>query len=128
MGRAQDGTHISDSAGRLRFHCEGCGEPLDEEQWWITSYPQAVHTRCRNWRSVKFPFARHLGVLGRAEHALEDDAAVELVKKALRYLHGLEQQWPIPGAKGVLNASELLRRLRARLCHLDVDPKWVNQI
>ncbi len=127
MGRAHDGSHIAESAGRLRFRCCVCGGGFGTEQWWIVSYPDAVHTRCRDWAQVAFPFARHLDILGRAAHVLGPEAAW-YVRTAHRFLSTMKQAWPAPGADGVLRASELLRRLRGQLAALQVDAKWVNQI
>lgn len=127
MGRAKDGSHIAESAGRLRFSCAACGEAFGTEQWWIVQYPQAVHTRCRDWQEVPFPFARHVDLLERATRVV-DDEAVWYVRTAHRFFLAMRRSWPSPGADGVLRASELLRRLRAQLAGLHVDAKLVNQI
>lgn len=126
--RAEDGSHLSAAANaKADHHCEVCGEVLGAEQWWVTRYPQGVHTRCRDWGAVPFPYQRHLKLLGRLRHSLEGSAR-EFVVKADDWLRAMERGWPAPGADGVVRGAELMRRLRTHLADLGVEPRVTNQL
>ena len=126
--RAEDGSHLSAAADAQQQRlCEVCGGELGLEQWWVTHYPAGVHTRCRSWSEVAFPYARHLKLLRRMRFSLDGEAQ-EFVMLADQWLRGMERGWPKPGAEGVLKAALLLRRLRSRLAALHVEPRLVNQL
>jgi len=126
--RAEDGSHLTAAADaqKQRF-CEVCEGELGIEQWWVTRYPQGVHTRCREWSEVAFPYARHLQLLRRLRASLEGEAH-ELVSLADDWMRGMERGWPKPGADGVIKGALLLRRLRTRLAALEVEPRLTNQL
>ncbi len=126
--RAEDGSHLTAAANARQEHrCEICGGVLGAEQWWVKRYPSGVHTRCRDWTAVGFPYRRHLTLLGRMRHSLEGSAR-DLVVLADDWLRGMERGWPAPGAEGVIKGAELMRRLRSRLAELGVEPRLTNQL
>ena len=126
--RAEDGSHLAHAANaRCESLCDVCGGALGTEQWWVTRYPQGVHTRCRDWTCVGFPSRRHRTLLGRLRRSL-DGRAREMVILADDWLRDVEKNWPAPGAEGVIKSSELMRRLRTRLVELGVQPRVTNQL
>lgn len=127
MVRAEDGSHLAASAGPVVRRCEVCGGVLGDAQWWVTRYPRGVHTACRDWSTVPFPFQRHLGVLARMRRHLDGEALL-CVRAAERWLARMMRAWPTPGARGVLAASRMLGRLRTKLSTLGIEPKKINQL
>jgi len=125
--RAEDGSHISRADAGTPTRCALCGHLLGDEQWWVTRYPDAVHTRCRNWAAVEYPYKRHLALLAKLKHTVDGEAR-EYVVMAERWLKAQMRAWPSPGAEGVVKASQLLVRLRARLVTCGVDTKVLNQL
>lgn len=130
--RAEDGSHLSRAAdARPVRRCERCGEDLGLEQWWVTQYPHGVHTRCRDWRAVPFPFARHLELLRKMRYSSSTEGAGDarrMLDAAEAWLRRMDRAWPRPGGDGVVVASRMLRRLRARLAEEGVDARLLNQL
>lgn len=125
--RAEDGSHISRADAGTPVRCDVCGHQLGDEQWWVTAYPRAEHTRCRDWAAVPYPFKRHLALMSKLRRTLDGEAR-EYVVLTERWLKEQLRMWPEPGAQGVIKASRLLVRLRARLVACEVSTKVVNQL
>jgi hypothetical protein len=126
--RAEDGSHLTAAATvHTTKTCVVCAEPLGSEQWWVVDYPEGVHTRCRDWSAVPYPYQRHIDLLGRMAKALEGEPR-ELTMKARAWLTSQRSTWPAAGAEGVVRSSSLISRLRHRLSHSAVELRLINQL
>ncbi len=128
MGYAHDGAHLTQHRV-LPTVCEGCGEPLGAEQWWVIDFPRAVHTRCRDWEACCFPYEGKLEVCERLERQLRRDGELEaasLVKATVLWFQRRRQVWPADAIQTVNSGSRLAERLRSKLTHLGITSKLKN--
>jgi hypothetical protein len=122
-----DGSHIAGGSAGVPRRCEVCNQELGDEQWWITRFPNAVHTRCRDWTRVAFPFARHVEVLTTFARRLKDDERA-IALEASAALATLARDWPAGGSTAVLQASGIVRRVRTTLGARGVDGKLLSRL
>lgn len=122
-----DGSHIAGGSAGVPRRCEVCKSELGDEQWWITRFPNAVHTRCRDWSRVGFPFARHIEVLATIARQLPE-AERTVAHDARLALAAVAAAWPTGGADAVLRASAIVRRARTDLGARGVDGKLLGRL
>jgi len=104
-----------------------CGEDLGDEQWWITRFPRAVHTRCRDWTRVAFPFARHVDVLTQIARRHEGEERA-IAHDAIGALSELARAWPSGGADAVVKATAIVRRARTALGARGLEAKLLGRL
>ena len=128
MTYAADGAHLAAIPTEpLLGHCEGCGDPLGDEPWWVTTLPNGIHTRCRRWEEEPYPFSRHLEVTRRLIRRLPAAAAAD-ARAAHGWLLTQRRHWPKGGARSVERGFALMRRLRCRLGAAGVEPRLLQEL
>ena len=93
-----------------RGRCTVCGANLTEggDRYWITTHPDGVHQRCRQWHLEPFPFANDLERLRFVARATM--RAWRAVVRDGRWLSGLQREWPANAKR--LSAEWLERKQR----------------
>lgn len=109
--------------------CDVCAQPLSTGgTWYVTVHPRGVHTRCRDWTRVPFPFARHLDELGRIERKPETPPAARAIcLRAARAFAAHRRAWPGGGAPTVEACLRIVSAAKARLRACGVDAKTLSK-
>lgn len=105
--------------------CEICGEPAGSEPHWVTSYPDVVHERCRDWSRTPWPWADRQAALRRLYRELR--GLIEEIELAGRALAAMERRWPAGGAAAVQQGRKMLERVQARVARLGIGSRWVGR-
>ena len=104
------GNDMAPPEGRI---CLVCGQPAGADPFWITVYPNGVHSRCRDWSGVPFPYDHELSKLRRMYRDL--GKLLASVARAGSALHRMQRGWPEGAADGTGEAERLLGEVQERL-------------
>lgn len=123
-----DGSAIAFVDHRTRL-CDVCGQTLSQGgTWFVTVHPRGVHTSCRDWTSVSFPFARHIEDLQKIGRKREStDRARDLCARAVRALAAHRRAWPKGGAASVEACLQITSAVKARLRQCNVEAKALQK-
>ncbi|MCP4498916.1 MAG: hypothetical protein GY822_02990 [Deltaproteobacteria bacterium] len=130
MNPMQDGAHLTKGCS-YPTHCETCEAPLGCEEWWVTEWPRGVHTRCRDWTKVGFPYQIKLEACQKLEARLRRDGvheAAQFAKSASSWFLRRKMVWPTNAMQTVFAGAKLIDRLRAKLNEYGVPSKLQNSL
>lgn len=92
------------------------------EPWWVTTFPDGEHERCRDWSSRPFPFERHLSTLRRCLRHLAGDDRRAVIEHG-RALAALRSRWPSEALTVLKEGRRYVAQARA---HLEAVPAKVR--